>query len=72
MSAKVISAVVGFTLMMASRSPVAVTVGGATVHIPVPLIFAAVVFGACAVVTVLVVKSLARFHSCPHLRTVST
>lgn len=72
MSAKVISAVVGFVLMAASHSPVSVTVGGATVHVPVPLIFAAVVFGACAVMTVLVVKSLARFHSCPHLRTVST
>ena len=72
MSAKVISAVIGFILMAASHSPVAVSAGGVTVHVPVLLIFAAVVFGACAVVTVLVVKSLARFHSCPHLRTVST
>ena len=70
MSAKVISAVIGFTLMVASHSPVAVSVGGVTLHVPVPLIFAAVVFGACAVVTVLVVKALHRMASCPHLRTI--
>ena len=72
MNAKVISAVIGFILMVASRSPVSVTVGGASFHIPVPLIAAGVVFLACAVATVILVRILHRVASCPHMRTVST
>ena len=71
MNVKVISAVIGFTLMVISRSPVTVTVGGVPFHIPVPLIAAVAVFGACAVATVILVRVLHRMSSCPHLRTVN-
>lgn len=69
MNAKVISAAIGFTLMVVSRSPVTVTVGHVPLHIPVALIFAAAVFLACAALAVVVIRALHRAVSCPHMRT---
>ena len=71
MNVKVISAIIGFTLMVISRSPVTVTVAGVPLHVPVALIAAGAVFGACAVAAVVLVRILHRVASCPHLRTVS-
>ncbi len=70
MSARAASAVLGFILMVTSHSPVAFTVSGVTIHVPVPLIAAAAVALACLALTLAAVRMLHGFRSCPHLRTV--
>jgi len=71
MSVKVISAILGFTLMVISHSPVTVTVAGVSLHVPVALIAAGAVFGACAVAAVILIRVLHRVASCPHVHTAS-
>ena len=71
MSARAVSAVLGFILMAVSRSPVAVTVAGVTVHVPIPVIAAGAVALACLALTLAAVRVLHGFRSCPHLRTIT-
>ncbi len=71
MSARLVSAALGVLLMIVSHSPVAVSVAGVTLHVPVAVIAASAVFLACAIGAVVLVRVLHRLQSCPHLRTVT-
>ncbi len=71
MSARIVSAAIGVLLMIVSHSPVAVSVAGVTLHVPVAVIAASAVALACAAGAVALVVFLHHIQSCPHLRTVT-
>ncbi len=70
MSARIVSATLAVLLMIVSHSPVTLTVAGVPLHVPVAVIAASAVFGACGIGALVLVRVLHRLSSCPHLRTV--